>query len=110
MATKGNEIVNPRTGQRMKFLRTGRGTNGELWQTDCINPPGGVKEPEHIHLRQENRFEVISGSLRFSIAGQERQINAGEFIVTKPPKIVQSVLSGMLRPVAKLLGFQRVAL
>ena len=80
MATKGDEIVNPRTGQRMKFLLTSRDTNGELLQIDCVNLPGGVKEPEHIHPYQENRFEIISGRLMFCIAGKERQINAGEFI------------------------------
>lgn len=175
MANAENEISNPRTGQRMKFLKTSQETNGELLQIECFNSPGGVKEPEHIHPYQENRFEVISGSLMFCIAGKERQIRAGEAIsippktphffwngsdqeahyiqefrpalrskdffealfrlaregklnergtanlflmarfipnywdeirVTKPPEIIQSILFGLLRPVAKLLGYQ----
>jgi quercetin dioxygenase-like cupin family protein len=78
MANQGDEIVNPRTGQKMKFILTSKDTNGELLRIDCFNEPGGVKEPEHIHPYQENRFEVISGSLMFSIAGKERQVKPGE--------------------------------
>ena len=86
MATKGDEIVNPRTGQRMKFMQTSRDTNGELLQIDCVNPPSGVKEPEHIHPHQENRFKIISGALVFCIAGKEHRVDTGDFI-SIPPKV-----------------------
>lgn len=86
MASKGDEIVNPRTGQRMRFLLTGQDTHGELLRIDCVNPPGGAKEPEHIHPYQENRFEIISGSLMLSIDGKERQVNAGE-VISIPAKV-----------------------
>jgi quercetin dioxygenase-like cupin family protein len=80
MANPGDEIVNPRTGQRMRFLQTSKDTNGQLLQIDCFNAPNGAKEPEHIHPFQENRFEVLSGSMMFCIAGNVRQVNAGEAI------------------------------
>jgi quercetin dioxygenase-like cupin family protein len=86
MARPGDEITNSRTGQRMRFLKTSQDTNGELLQIECFNSPGGVREPEHIHPFQENRFEIISGSLMFCIAGNERQVNAGE-VVAIPPKV-----------------------
>jgi len=177
MANLGDEIVNPRTGQRMKFLKTSQDTNGELLQIDCYNRPSGVREPEHIHPFQENRFEITSGSLMFCVCGKEREAKAGETIVippkvphffwngggeeahyiqefrpalrseyffeelfglardgklnergtanlllmasfiptywneirvTKPPEIVQSFLFGILRPVAKLIGNDRI--
>ena len=54
MAKAGDEIVNPRTGQRMVFLKTGSGTNGELVQIDTYNPPTGVPEPEHVHPYQQS--------------------------------------------------------
>lgn len=84
MLKAGDEITNPRTGQKMKFLKTSRDTNGEILQIECTNLPGGVKEPEHIHPFQENRFEVLSGSLMFCINGKERQANAGETISIPP--------------------------
>lgn len=80
MARSGDEISNPRTGQRMKFLQTSADTNGELLQIDCYNSPEAVKEPEHIHPFQENRFAILSGALMFSINGQVSQANAGEII------------------------------
>jgi quercetin dioxygenase-like cupin family protein len=80
MAKPGDVITNPRTGQTMRFLKTSQETGGQLLQIDCHNLPTGVKEPEHIHPFQENRFEVISGSLMFCVAGQERQLNAGDVI------------------------------
>jgi hypothetical protein len=57
MAKAGDEIVNPRTGQRMVFLKTG----GELVQIDTYNPPTGVPEPKHVHPFQESGAEVLSG-------------------------------------------------
>lgn len=86
MAKPGDVIVNPRTGQTMKFLKTSADTNGELLQIDCFNKPSSVKEPEHIHPFQENRFEIVSGSLTFCIAGVERQVNAGE-VISIPPNV-----------------------
>lgn len=86
MAVKGEVIENPRTGQRMKFILTSKDTRGELLRIDCTNRPGSVKEPEHMHPIQENRIEIISGAVMFSIAGKERQVNAGETI-SIPPRV-----------------------
>jgi len=80
MARAGDEIVNPRTGQRMVFLETGEETNGELVRIDTFNPPTGVPEPEHVHPFQESGAEVLSGSLRFHMNGRERSVKAGESI------------------------------
>lgn len=80
MARAGDEIVNPRTGQRMVFLETASETNGEQVRIDTYNPPTGVAEPEHVHPFQESGAEVISGSLRFRVGGQERLVKAGEII------------------------------
>ncbi len=86
MAKPGDEINNPRTGQRMIFIHTSQDTHGEMLQIDCYNRPGGVREPEHIHPFQENRFKLISGSLMFRIAGKLRRASAGEEVVI-PPKV-----------------------
>ncbi|MGZ7160757.1 MAG: cupin domain-containing protein [Methanobacterium sp.] len=68
----------------MVFLKTGAETNGELLQIDCISPPTSVKEPEHIHPFQENKFEIISGNCNFSIDGNERIVKSGEVISIAP--------------------------
>jgi quercetin dioxygenase-like cupin family protein len=80
MAKAGDEIVNPRTGQRMVFLKTGTETGGELVQIDTYNPPTGVPEPKHVHPIQESGAEVLSGSLRFRVGDEETSVQAGESI------------------------------
>jgi quercetin dioxygenase-like cupin family protein len=74
------QIHNPRTGQRMRFLQTGEDTDGALLQLESINPPTGVEEPEHVHPCQESRAKVIAGTLRFSVEGQERRLGPGDVI------------------------------
>jgi quercetin dioxygenase-like cupin family protein len=78
MAHAGEEIENPRTGQRMVFLQTGAETGGELLSIECFNPPTGVDEPEHCHPLQESSAEVISGTLRFRVAGEVQEVGPGE--------------------------------
>jgi hypothetical protein len=80
MAKAGDEIVNPRTGQRMIFLETGQETGGQSLRIDSYNPPSPPLELEHVHPFQESGAEVISGSLRFRIGGEERSVKAGESI------------------------------
>jgi mannose-6-phosphate isomerase-like protein (cupin superfamily) len=80
VAKAGDEIVNPRTGQRMVFLETGEENDGELVRIDSYNPPTAVPEPEHVHPFQESGAEVLSGSLRFSVGGEQRSVKAGESI------------------------------
>jgi mannose-6-phosphate isomerase-like protein (cupin superfamily) len=71
-----NEIVNPRTGQRMTFLNE----SPDILEIDSINPPTSLPEPEHVHPSQESGCRVISGALRFCVAGAEHPVHAGESI------------------------------
>jgi len=80
VARAGDEISNPRTGQRMVFLETGQETGGELLRINSYNPPSPPLEPEHVHPFQESGAEVISGSLRFRVGGEERSVGAGQSI------------------------------
>ena len=77
-----NQIVNPRTGQRMVFLTD----SPDLLEIDTINPPSKVVEPEHVHPRQESGARVVSGELTFRVDGVERVVGAGESI-TIPPAV-----------------------
>lgn len=77
-ATAGREIFNPRTGQRMRFLQTAGETEGELLRIETVNPPTGVAEPLHVHPFQETRAALVSGTLRFVVAGEERRLGPGD--------------------------------
>ncbi len=79
----GDEITNPRTGQRMLFRQTAGDTRGALLQIETINPPGPA-EPEHVHPHQESNATVLAGALHFSVRGRVRVVRAGETIVIPP--------------------------
>ncbi len=80
MANPGDKITNARTGQTMHFIQTFSSSNGNLLEIECVSPPTGVKEPEHVHPLQENNFKIISGSCKFSVNGIEQLVEAGESI------------------------------
>lgn len=79
MAGIGDEIINPRTGQRMRF----RQTDGASLQIETVNPPG-PPEPEHVHPCQESSAAVLAGALHFSVRGRVQVVHAGERIVIPP--------------------------
>jgi quercetin dioxygenase-like cupin family protein len=74
MASVGDEIVNPRNGERMVFRTLTR----ELAEIETWNPPTATREPEHVHPHQEQRFRVLAGTERLSISGRERDFGPGE--------------------------------
>lgn len=84
MAKQGDKITNARTGQTMTFLQTSASSGGQVLEIECMSPPGGVKEPEHIHPKQENIFRIISGSCIFSVNGKEQEVTAGNTINIPP--------------------------
>ena len=47
---------------------------------DTVNPPTAVREPIHVHPRQESGAQLLSGTLVFEVAGERREIAAGENI------------------------------
>jgi quercetin dioxygenase-like cupin family protein len=80
MRPTDREIHNPRTGQRMRFLRTAADTDGALLRIETVNPPTGVAEPAHVHPSQESRAEVITGTLCFVADGDQRRLRPGDAI------------------------------
>jgi quercetin dioxygenase-like cupin family protein len=83
MAQPGDVIEHPSFGARMTFLETSGETNGDLLRVEVVLPPG-FSMAEHVHPRQEERHEVLSGTLRARVGGQERDYKAGERVVGPP--------------------------
>jgi quercetin dioxygenase-like cupin family protein len=81
MAKAGDELLNPVTGLRTVFRKTAEETSGELLQVDWIGEPEWTTGPDHVHPRQEERFEVLSGKLGLRVGGVERVHRAGDVIV-----------------------------
>jgi quercetin dioxygenase-like cupin family protein len=84
VARRGEVLESPINGQRAVFQETAKDTGGELLRLDFFVAPGGFLGSEHLHPKQEERIEVISGSLRCRISGRERSVGMGEAIDIPP--------------------------
>ncbi len=82
VAYAGKTIESPTT--RLVFELTAADTNGELLRFEQFVKGGTPEVPEHYHLRQEERFVVISGRMGVRAAGKEQMLGPGEEIVVPP--------------------------
>jgi len=84
MGKLGDVIEIPRTGEKFVFLKRPRDTNGELLEIEFFvrefAPPGRL----HIHLKTEERVEVIEGTARLKIGRDERSMGPGERAAIPP--------------------------
>jgi quercetin dioxygenase-like cupin family protein len=76
MAREGQQISNPRTGQRMTFLEV----REDLLRIEAVNAVTEEREPLHVHPRQESGAQLISGSLVFEVEGVQRKLAPGDSI------------------------------
>ena len=84
MAKAGDTLEHPVTGERIIFRKTAKETGGELMQGDVIMRPHGFVAAAHVHPMQEERFEVLSGSVKFRVNGAEQELQTGETAVVPP--------------------------
>jgi quercetin dioxygenase-like cupin family protein len=78
MAKAGDIIEHPVTGEKLIFRKTAQETAGALLQGELIVKPHGFVAAAHIHPQQEERFEVLSGSIRLRMNGVEKDLQKGE--------------------------------
>lgn len=81
MVKSGDVLEHPVTREKVVFRKTARDTGGELCQADVYFQPGAFVAAEHIHPLQEERFEVIAGTLRGRVAGRAVSSGPGEVVV-----------------------------
>ena len=78
MIHAGTTIENPVTGERIVFRKTSRETGGAAVVVECTVQPNGAVAAAHVHPSQEERFEVLSGSLGFRVGREDRIASAGD--------------------------------
>lgn len=71
------ELVNPFTGQTIRFLEESE----ELLVMDSTYLPGAAPAPAHLHPSQEEIFTVLAGGVRASVGGEERILREGDVLV-----------------------------
>jgi quercetin dioxygenase-like cupin family protein len=94
LAKPGDALENPITGERMVFRKTSRDTNGELMQSDFFMKPHskGVATVEHVQPALEQRLEVISGVMSYTLGkSKEKKIAKPGDKVIIPPKVPHSI-------------------
>lgn len=88
-ARVGAEIRNGVSGERLVFLQTHESSGGSLFQAEISMPKSNYVIESHIHLRQEERFEVLSGKCAVRVGNALQYIGPGEDIVV-PVRAVHS--------------------
>jgi mannose-6-phosphate isomerase-like protein (cupin superfamily) len=69
----GDVIENPVTGERLYFRQTSRETGGRAVVVEAFVQPHGFVAAAHVHPAQEERFEILRGSVGFRI-GREKSV------------------------------------
>jgi mannose-6-phosphate isomerase-like protein (cupin superfamily) len=83
MAYAGQILDNPVSGERITFTKTAADTDGELLEFDFELSPDGHVPGRHVHPRQEERFEVTGGTMKFKMGRKTVIAEAGD-VVTVP--------------------------
>jgi mannose-6-phosphate isomerase-like protein (cupin superfamily) len=77
----GDSIENPVTGERLVFHKTSRETNGEAVVFDAFVQPGGFVAARHVHPQQEERFDVLRGTVGFRVGRKTMLAGPGQTLV-----------------------------
>jgi quercetin dioxygenase-like cupin family protein len=71
MIRAGDTIHNPVTGERIVFRQTSAETAGEAVVIETFVEPHGFVAAAHVHPSQEERFQVLRGTVGFKV-GREK--------------------------------------
>jgi quercetin dioxygenase-like cupin family protein len=83
MATAPQHLHNLVTGEEIIFRKRGADTAGELLEFDWYFPPGG-SVPLHVHRRQEEAFEILTGRAWFRVGRRRSSASEGERLMVPP--------------------------
>ncbi len=93
MAYAGQTISNPVSGERITFVKTAADTDGELLTIDMTLAPDGHVPGAHVHPEQEERFEVVSGTMVFRMGRKKVVAGPGDVVVV-PPGVAHKFSNG----------------
>jgi mannose-6-phosphate isomerase-like protein (cupin superfamily) len=80
MTEAGLTLESPRIGQTITFIRTARDTDGAELVVEALMRPGAFIPP-HVHVKQEEAFEVLEGAGTFRVDGRKIVVGPGERVV-----------------------------
>jgi mannose-6-phosphate isomerase-like protein (cupin superfamily) len=74
----------PATQDRVIVLKSAEETAGEFFRCEYIARAVSAPPTDHIHTHQEERLEVVEGSVRCRVAGREYVLERGSVMVIPP--------------------------
>lgn len=80
MPLKGQIATNPTNGDSYEFLEVAADTQGKRVVLSATIHSKGQLVPNHLHVLQDETFEVVSGKLTVWSEGQLKTLTAGEKI------------------------------
>jgi quercetin dioxygenase-like cupin family protein len=86
MAHAGQVIMNPVSGEQITFRKTSADTGGEYLEFDIELTPEGAVPAMHVHPNQAERFEILSGIVRFQKSLKKIDAKPGDVVVVEPGK------------------------
>lgn len=78
MATVGQVMVNPNSGERFVWLHPAASTGGEFCEFELHLDASAVVAAAHLHPAQQECFEVRTGSIRVRSEGREEILGPGD--------------------------------
>src|SRR5271170_7252810 len=83
MATQVSDRPATTTQDRVIVLKSAEETAGELFRCEYIAHEISIQPRDHIHTHQEERLEVVEGTVR-RVAGKEYVLSRGSVMVIAP--------------------------
>ena len=87
MAFTGQTIENPVSGEKITFIQTSADTDGELLEIELELSPDGAVPGAHIHPEQEERFEVVEGTMTFRMGLKKIVAGPGDVVTVPAGKV-----------------------
>jgi mannose-6-phosphate isomerase-like protein (cupin superfamily) len=97
MAYAGQILENPVSGERIVFRKTSADTDGELLAFELFLAPDGHVPGAHVHPEQEERFEVVKGTMKFRRGLKTVIARPGDTVVV-PPRTIHRFENGGNEP------------
>jgi quercetin dioxygenase-like cupin family protein len=94
MAYAGQIIDNPVSGEQIEFLRTAADTNGELLEIELTLAADGRVPGAHVHPEQQERFEVLEGTMKFRLGMRTIIAEAGDAVVVPAGRVHKFINAG----------------
>src|SRR5205823_10731867 len=82
-----NKVWTLPKGDSMEILETSAMTGGARTRVRLVFTPGGSRVPMHRHLLQDEKYEVLSGTVTYWLKGKKYRAEAGT-TVTLPRGVV----------------------